>query len=680
MWYNVHMKNIAFALVMLAELSGSAALIPELSADGAEEQLELFRDAANHGSPRAMLALAHYNEHGIGMPTNHAEALRWYRQVLSSRSGSIKAVIEAAESGLVRLGGDTIRFDETSTSGNYFLDLIAAQTNRESAVFTCNALRHKLLGKTLVFTNLVTSCVQHRNDGIVKLMLDLPREPFVRRVDPHAYRPRDYSFMTTCIFFDPADARVAHCLDRDDRIVRVEGLVVPNWTWQNGMALKGISVKPADPAIETPIPAFDAAAITGDELVAFLNRQRHIRKWQIAEIQSKLAGRRLTFHRLRLSGSNGSRGNAPDPSFWLGAVPTGERVGEGDPVGRASFMLYFSNESARQFAHRLLRTDAFSVIDELVGTFAKVENADDIQSLRLEDVTLVPKGAMIDLADDGKGPLSGDELVRKVGTDFTAITKLGLCSRFEGREISFTSGVIERSSTDWAKGTVTVTCRMAPKTDANGRRHPLHVSFTVSPEKTKSLRRTPIRGDLVIGLKGRLAGSAPENNGTLTSHYSFGEAYTLELKEPEFDILWKSDVVKLTGLETKTGERIVRRLGLCWSDVRADQFLRLVRQVDGQTVDFPSAVIHNSTANNDGTAAVTVGLEDPLLGECGELTLVVPKGKLAEQVSVMKYGIRLRNVRGTLVAELAKPSDWQSETMCVRLKDATFEIVPSTNR
>lgn len=677
------MKNIIFAFVTLAGLSSSAALIPELPADGAKEQLDFYLDAANHGSPRAMLALAHYNEHGIGMPTNRAEALRWYRQVLSSRSGSVKAVIEAAESGLVRLGGDTIQFDETSTSGNYFLDLIAAQTNRESAVFACNALRHKLLGRTLVFTNLVTTYVQRRKDGIVKLMLDLPREPFVRRDDPHAYRPRDYSFMTTCVFFDPADARVARCLDRDDKIVRVEGLVVTNWTWQNGMALKGVSVEPADPAIETPIPAFDAAAITGDELVAFLNRQRHIRKWQIAEIQSKLAGRRLTFHRLRLSGSNGSRGNAlvsSDSSFWLGAVPIGERVGEGDLVGRASFMLYFSNDSARQFAHRLLRTDAFSVIDELVGTFAKVENGDDIQSLRLEDVTLVPKGAMIDLADDGKGPLSGDELVRKVGTDFTAITKLGLCSRFEGREISFTSGVIESSRTDWDNGTITVTCRMAPQTNDNGRRHPLHVSFTVSPEKTKSLRRTPIRGDLVIGLKGRLAGFAPENNGKLTSHYSFGEAYTLELKKPEFDVLWKSDVAKLTGLETKAGERIVRRLGLCWPDVRADQLLRLARQVNGRTVDFPRAVIHNTDAKPDGTAFVTVGLVDPLLGECSELTLVVPKGKLAEQVSVLKYGIRLQNIRGTLVTELAKPNDWQPKAMCARLKNATFEIVPSQKR
>ena len=102
--------------------------------------------------------------------------------------------------------------------------------------------------------------------------------------------------------------------------------------------------------------------------------------------------------------------------------------------------------------------------------------------------------------------------------------------------------------------------------------------------------------------------------------------------------------------------------------------------MNGQTVDVPCAVIHNSTANNDGTATVTVGLEDPLLGECGELTLIVPKGKLAEQVSVMKYGIRLRNIRGTLVAELAKPNDWQPKAMCVRLKDATFEIVPSTNR
>lgn len=678
------MKRIVFALVMLAGLPGFAALIPELPADRAKEQLDFYLDAANHGSPRAMLALAHYNEHGIGMPTNRAEALRWYRQVLSSRSGSIKAVIEAAESGLIRLGGDTIRFDETSTSGNYFLDLIAAQTNRESAIFTCNALRHKLLGRTLVFTNMVASYVQHRNDGIVKLMIDLPREPFVRRDDPHAYRPRDYSFMTTCVFFDPADARVARCLDRDDRIVRVEGQVVTNWTWQcGGMALRGVSVEPADSALETPLPAFNAATITGDELLDFLKKIGHIRKWQIAEIQSKLAGRRLTFHKLRLSGSRAARdfnNTDTDPTFWIGAVPHGERVGEGDLVGSASFMLYFSNESARRFADRLCRMDSFSAIDEIVGTFAKVDDADDWQSFRLQDVTIVPKDAEIALADDGTDVLSGDEIVRKFGGNFTAINKLVLCSRFAGRQVSFDAGVVENCSPDWTSNTLAVTCRMAAQNSRDGRQRPLNVAFTIPAEKAKALRRTPIRGDLVIGLKGRLAALPPINIDRTTCRCPLDDSRTLELEQPEFDVLWRSDVAKLTDLDTKTGERIVRRLGLCWQEVRADQLLRLALQVNGRTVDFPSAVIHNSTAKSDGTSVVTVGLVDPLLNECGELTLVVPKGKLAEQVSVLKYGIRLRNIRGTLVAELAEPNDWQPETMCVRLKDATFEIVPSTNR
>lgn len=676
MWYNAAMKRISILLALLAAFPGfAAALVPELPAEGAQEQLEFYADAARRGSPRAMLALAHYNEHGIGMATNRAEALRWYRGVLSASGGSSRAIVEAAEKGLARLGGDMLPVDATSTSGNGYLDLIAAQTNRESAFFVCNALRNKLLGKTLVFTNMAAWYVQRRKDGGIKLALEIPRDCRPRAPRDHdTFHPYDYPILNVHVYFDGADAQVARHFDRGDRVVRIEGLVTTNWTWQGGISLKGVSVEPQDKSFADPLPPFDAAAITGDELLAYFKQQRRIRKWQYVEIQSRLAGRRLVFHDLRLSGSHRSAEGTLDPSFWIEAVPRWERIDEGDITGCATFKLAFSTDATRRFALGLARAGSFALLDEVTGTFSRVEDPDDGWALQLEDVSLVPKGAKLDIADDGKSPLPGDEVVRQVGLNFTPVAKLGLCSRFAEREIAFTSGVIESCRADWSSNTVAVVCRMAPQSADGGRLNPLRVSFTIPAEKTGSLRRTPIPGDLVVGLKGRLPASPFLDD---RAYYrSRSDSPMLELVQPDFSITWKSDVAKTNGLETKTGERIVRRLGLCWSEVRQDQLLRLARVVDGRTVDFPAGRVHTASTQDDGTVFVEVGLEDPLLGECANLTIVVPPGKLAEQAAIMKYGVRIRRIHGVIRAELGKSRVWEAESMRVRLKDASFEIVP----
>lgn len=672
------MKKFVILFTLLAAVRGfAAALVPDLPAEGAAEQLEFYVDAARHGAPRAMLALAHYNEHGIGMATNRAEALRWYRKVLASPGGLPPEVLGAAEGGFVRLGGDELSFDASSSSGNYFLGVLAAQTNRESALFASRLLRHRLLGRTLVFTNLVNSYSQFGRDGRVELLLDIPddcRPPIPR--DPHAYEPYRHAFMSVRAFFDGENARDARFIDRFDRIGRLEGQVVTNWPWHDGLVLKGVAVAPRDPSFRDPLPPFDAATITGDGLLDFIRQQRLVRKWQYADIQSRLAGRRLTFHKLRLDGSYGSsgRGDKLDSTFSVSAVPNWERVGEGDIAGSATFRLSFSTDSERLFARCLVQAGGFAQLGEVVGTFARVDDPNQGWALQLEDVVLVPKGVDLDIADDGKGVLSGDELVRRTGRNFTPVAKLGLRARFAGREISFTSGVVESCRTDWAGNTFAVVCRMVGPNPDSGRGNPLRVSFTIPAETAKTLRRTPIPGDLVVGLKGRIPGlpAADERAGRRL----FSDSVPLELEQPDFSITWMSDVAKLTGLETKTGERIVRRLALCWKEVRPDQFLRLARQVDGQAVDFPGGRIRNSRKQKDGTVLVTVWLEDPLYGECAELVLVVPAGTRAEQAANAKYGVRIRKIHGVLKAERTKPDEWSAETMCVRLDDATFEIVP----
>ena len=50
------------------------------------------------------------------------------------------------------------------------------------------------------------------------------------------------------------------------------------------------------------------AKITGDELIDYLHDQRRtIRKWRFIDIQNRLAGRRLTFHKMRLAGLHQKR-------------------------------------------------------------------------------------------------------------------------------------------------------------------------------------------------------------------------------------------------------------------------------------------------------------------------------------------------------------------------------------
>ena len=196
------------------------------------------------------------------------------------------------------------------------------------------------------------------------------------------------------MLFDSASAQTARCLDREDVVARLEGVVVTNCPWYWGFVVKGMSVEPKDPSISQPLPDFNAASITGDELLDYLKSQhRQIRKWQFSEIQSRLVGRRLSFGKLRLTGSSGDPRKS-DGDFWLGAVPRWERIGEGDLVGNATFRLSFRDDAMRQFARQLADVVSFTLLEKVSGTFVKVEDPDDGWAFQLADVDLVPQGVI----------------------------------------------------------------------------------------------------------------------------------------------------------------------------------------------------------------------------------------------------------------------------------------------
>ena len=653
------------AVAVLLSLAGmSSPLPPDLPKSNETETLSVYRYAAEKGSPKAIFALAYYNEHGIGMPVNREEALKWYWKLCELWGANPDGIQDEAAKAIDRLAGLSVPFDPQTADGGTILSFISSLTNRATAVAMTRFLRQKTVGRTLTFTNMVAFYIQRLKDGGIHLTLDpLPDS------NDRPYHRTQGTCSSIRVLFDNASSQTARCLDREDVVARLEGVVVTNCPWFCGFVVKGVSVEPKDPSISQPLPDFNADTISGDELLDYLKRQqRQIRKWQFSEIQSRLAGRRLTFSNLRLAGSHGvlrDRGN----SFWLGAVPKWERVGEGDLVGSASFMLSFRDGPMRSFAEQLVKLSFFARLEEVSGTFIKVEDPDDGWAFQLADVDLVPQGAIHDLGGIGDSTISGDDLIRRIGLNFTPVAKLSLATRLAGREVSFVSGVVESCRPCWTNDTFAIVCRMTPWMPESGKGQPLRVSFDIPPEKGKQLRRTPIPGDLVVGLKGRIS---PVKDDEAQSYPR--EAPALELYQPEFSMTWKSDVVKMTGLESRPGDRIVRRLSLCWPEIRQDQFIRLARHLNGQTVEFTRGRFQHAYWHRDRPLVVIVNLEDPLYGRCIDLDVLLPESDLSERAQGLKQGTILRHIRGVLSVEMRKPDEWGPRSMCVRLRDASFGI------
>lgn len=556
-------------------------------------------------------------------------------------------------------------FDPQTADGNTINDYIAAQTNHENAVLVNGILRNKTVGRTLTFTNMVVIYVQRLGDGGINLMIGPRQDGRARR------HHSDRSFIQ--VMFDAEGAKKASFLDRDDIVARVDGLAVTNSPKFPGFVVKGVSLTPQDLSITQPLPPFDATKITGDELIDYLHGQRRtIRKWQFIDIQNRLAGRRLTFHKLRLSGSGGVLHDKSD-QFWIGAIAGWEKIDGGDRTGRAEFKLSFPDRETQELAIHLFMRSNFPFLGEVTGTFAKDVNPDDGWAFQLEDVSLLPPtGIVKGLADLGGGVVSGDELVRRIGANFTPIEQLSISFLLKEREMYFTSAVVESCRPCWTNDTLSLTCRFSPPIESNRRgQNPFRISFEIPAEKAKALRRTPIPGDLVTKIKGRPAalGTPDPRRRNYTTNP------VLALDHADFDITWLSDVVNTDGIDLHNGDHILRRLCLCWPEVRDDQLIRLARKISGQKIEFSLGFVEQSSRQPDGSLLVKMTTPgDPLYGESIRLPLLVTDAALAQKSEELKTGTILSHISGTVTVELYEMNNGKTPTLWPRLKDATFEL------
>ena len=164
------MKTMLVVSVFILSFVGIASpLVPDLPKGGEAEMLSVYRHAAEHGSPKAIFAMAYYNEHGVGMPVNREEALKWYWKLCGLQGANPDGIQDEAAKAIDRLVGLSIPFDPQTVDGNTILSFISSQTNRAAAQAATRVLRQRTVGRTLTFTNLTAFYVQRLKDGGINL-------------------------------------------------------------------------------------------------------------------------------------------------------------------------------------------------------------------------------------------------------------------------------------------------------------------------------------------------------------------------------------------------------------------------------------------------------------------------------------------------------------------------------
>ena len=646
------------------------------------EALRLYRLSAERRSQTGMLALGRFSEEGILMPVDREEAVRWYRQVLDLFGVNERGAADEAAARLVRLGAFALPFDPETASGNDLADYIAGETNSVAQMTGTRHLRRVLMGRSLTYTNLVVTYVHRLPDGGLDVTLEPPKKG--RKLQRWGYANLP-STQNSCseirVKVAPEHARVARCLDRGDILASFSGEVCDADPWYWGFVLKGTSFVPADPSVTRGAPELDTANITGDELLDYLRKHRRlpIRKWQFADLQRRLAGRRLTFHGLRLSGgcSGENRHLKKRTEFWMLSSPVWEPVGEGDETGRPTFALRFASEASERFARLVYRVDPFAKLESVTGTFRRNVDPGDGFCFQLDDVEARPQGLPTGLENLGDGPIDGPALMARLGPKCTPMAVMAARHALAEREIVFHEVAVVTTRWSVTNESIRVSCQLPCETGEKSppRRRPSRdmprLELEIPADQAARFRRVPIQGDLLTNVRGRLRG-IPEGPRNIYARDHFFHEITLH--DVSCTPALRTDVVDLEGATDLSGAELVRKFALCWHDTRPEQIARVLRGRIGSTVVFPAAQVSFVSNREDGSVEITVQLQDPVLGPAGAIRLVYSEENARKGVPGLKRDATLKNIRGTVDIDRTERPRWDDTPAGICLLNPTFEV------
>lgn len=211
-------------------------------------------------------------------------------------------------------------FDAATITGD---ELVGLLTNREVQLTSEDyaALNAALKGRELTFHDFcVYGCCREQAQNGADRWFGLQLSTFCEH--PGGWVERDNRFGLSLGFSDADDIRFARRIwganhrCGDGVIKTLSGVVGTDFHFgPGGLQLKATDLEPREPIEE--LPGFDEKTITGDELVKLVLglRQKELSIAQRIELRTRLAGRRLTFHKAWQGGASGDMNGWSEVTF-----------------------------------------------------------------------------------------------------------------------------------------------------------------------------------------------------------------------------------------------------------------------------------------------------------------------------------------------------------------------------
>lgn len=436
-------------------------------------------------------------------------------------------------------------------------------------------------------------------------------------------------------------------------------------------------------AEETALPEFDAATITGDELVGLLtNREVQLTSEDYAALNAALKGRELTFHDFCVYGCCQSQAKNEEDR-WYGLELSSFREDQGGWVerdNRFNLSLGFSDSDDIRFARRIWGANhrcGFGVIKTLSGVVETDFHFGPLGGLRLKATDLEPRDPIEELPDFDAQTVTGNELAemcKKLKQGLSQNVYEELNELLLGRELTFSDVQVLTVHGD-EDGLTDVECGVVvDQSQTMDVRH--RCLRLVARLKTEDIEALPwgFAGGMAIK---RLTGRVSEPSGSTAIRV--GEA--LALSDAKAEVAWKDEKLPTFDAATLTGDGLVELLTASGDGFGFAKMQRIFRALKGRRLTFSEGEVLNcrkSWRNDD--MVVTLGF-GPKRGKFGassfpSVAAVFPAGEAAKIAARLTNGQKLRNISGVFALNEAPKGAHQvcnGVTRWYQLTDVTFD-------
>ena len=437
-------------------------------------------------------------------------------------------------------------------------------------------------------------------------------------------------------------------------------------------------------AEETALPEFDAATITGDELVGMLtNREVQLTSEDYAALNAALKGRELTFHDFCVYGCCQSQAQSEEDRWYGLQLSTfrehPDRWVERD--NRFGLSLGFTGADDIRFARRIWGANhrrGVGVIKTLSGIVETDFHFGSLGGLRLKATDLEPRDPIEELPDFDAQTVTGNELAemcKKLKQGLSQNVYEELNEQLLGCELTFSDVQVLTVNED-EDGFTDVECGVAvdPPRTMDVRDRCLRL---VARLKTKDIEALPwsFAGGMAIK---RLTGHVPEAFGSTV----IGIRETLTLADAKAEVAWKDEKLPAFDAETLTGDGLVELLTASNDGFGFAKLQRICRALKGRCLTFSEGEVLDCRKSwQDEDIFVSLGF-GPKRGKFGAfsfppVTAVFPAGEAAKIAAQLTNGQKLLNISGVFALNETPPKGRRQVcngvTRWYLLTDVTFD-------